>query len=51
MTIPPMWQTPFKGRITAMTFGTVFATPLYRLLHTPHPGVWQDRQGQAVLLT
>ena len=25
MTIPPLWQTPFKGRITAMTFGTIFA--------------------------
>jgi hypothetical protein len=25
MTIPPIWQTPFKGRITAMTFGTIFA--------------------------
>ena len=59
MIVPPLWQTPYKGRITAMTFGTifamqelyffyflfiisgtVFATPLYRLLHTPHPGVW-----------
>ena len=25
MAIPPLWQTPFKGRITAMTFGTIFA--------------------------
>ena len=25
MTIPPLWQTPVKGRITAMTFGTIFA--------------------------
>ncbi len=25
MAIPPLWQTPFKGRITATTFGTVFA--------------------------
>ena len=21
----PIWQTPYKGRITAMTFGTIFA--------------------------
>ncbi len=27
MTIPPLWQTPYKGRITAMTFGTIFAVP------------------------
>ena len=25
MRIPPIWQTPYKGRITAMTFGTIFA--------------------------
>jgi hypothetical protein len=38
MTIPPEWWRASKGRITATTFGTIFATPLYRMLHTPHWG-------------
>ena len=45
MRIPPIWQTPYKGRITAMTFGTIFATPLYRGCRTPHPEIRSDRQG------
>jgi hypothetical protein len=40
MTIPPIWQASFKGRITAMLFGTIFATPLCRGYQTPHPAVW-----------
>ena len=42
MIVPPIWQTRYKGRIPATTFGTIFATPLYRRLHTPRQAVWYD---------
>ena len=36
MIVPPIWQTRYKGRITAKTFGTVFASSYQCNYHAKH---------------